>query len=307
MELGVQTMWGFAPSLELARWAETEGLAAFAVADHFLSGDEDRPAYDQITLLGAIARETESIRLATLVSPLTFRHPAVMLKAGVTLDEVSGGRFGLGVGTGWMESEHRRFGLDLPEWSERFERLEEALEYLRAALAPEPTGFEGSYYRLEEFRPRPLPGDLEIIVGGSGPRRTPALAGRYADEFNVVPSDEGTIAAKVERARRFAREAGRDPQAIRVSTAFPPLAGRTRSDYRAQIEAFARGRGGDRSPEDIERRFEALGIPHGTPDRLAEGLERLGREGVQRVYLQVAWLSVDEAKRAVEAFRAVGG
>lgn len=306
MEYAVQTMWGFAPSLQLATWAESRGLAAFSVADHFLAGDEDRPAYDQITLLGGIARETESIRLATLVSPITFRHPAVMLKAAATLDEMSGGRFSLGVGAGWMESEHQRFGLELPEWSERFDRLEEALGYLRAALAPEPVPFEGRYYRLEDFGPRPIPSHLEIVVGGSGLRRTPELAGRFADEFNVSPSDSGTLVERVERARRFAEDAGRDPDALRISMAFPPLAGRTESEYRDRLGFFASLRGGERSPEEMEERFDALGIPHGTPDRLAEGLDRLGEQGVSRIYLQVAWLSVDESTAAVEAFLGSG-
>ncbi|MFO7549685.1 MAG: LLM class flavin-dependent oxidoreductase [Acidimicrobiia bacterium] len=297
----MQTLWGYPASLELARWAEDEGLAAFAVADHYLLGDTDEPAYDQLTLLGGIARETERIRLVTLVSPVTFRHPAVMLKVAVTLDEMSGGRFALGVGTGWMESEHRRFGLDLPGWDERFDRLEDALGYLRAALVPEPTAYEGRYYRLEAFGPRPLPTGLELVVGGSGARRTPELAGHFADEYNVFPSEHGSVSEKVEAARRAAETAGRDPDGLRISVAFPALAGRTDSEFRSNLAEVAARR--NAGPDDLVSRFEKLGIPLGPPSRLAEGVDRLQGQGVERVYLQVGALSVETAKTAVEAFR----
>ena len=304
MEYAVQTMRGFADSLALARWAEDEGLAAFAVADHYLFGESDGPAYDQLTLLGGIARETDRIRLVSLVSPITFRHPAVMLKVAVTLDELSGGRFGLGVGTGWMELEHERFGLDFPGWEERFDRLEEALGYLHAALSPEPAGFDGSHYRLEAFGPRPLPAGLEIVVGGSGPRRTPELAGRYADEFNVFPSATGTIEEKVRTAREAAASAGRDPADLRISTAFPPLVGRSEAEYRERLEAEASSRG--LTAGELESRYAGPGIPHGHGDELAAGVARLAGDGVTRIYLQVARMPLAEAQAAVEAFRVVG-
>jgi alkanesulfonate monooxygenase SsuD/methylene tetrahydromethanopterin reductase-like flavin-dependent oxidoreductase (luciferase family) len=302
IELGVQTARGYSASLELARWAESEDLAAFAVADHVLAGQgRTEPAYDQLTLLGGIARETERIRLASLVSPITFRHPALMLKAAVTLDEMSGGRFSLGVGTGWWEDEHRAFGIHLPGWGERFERLEQALSYLQAGLAGAPTGFEGTYYRLEAFGPRPLPTGLELVVGGSGARRTPDLAGRFADEYNVFPSERGTIAEKVESARRVARDAGRDDARIRISTAFPPLTGRTETEFRSNLEEAASRRGV--SPEDLSTRFERLGIPIGPPARLTNGVARLQNQGVERIYLQVAGMTLGDVKAAVEAFR----
>ncbi len=158
MEICVQTMSGYDHTLGVARWCEANGVPALAVADHYLSGPSlDSEAFDQLVILGGIARETSSLELSTLVSPLTFRHPAVHLKGAVTLDSMSGGRFTLGIGTGWMEQEHEAFGIDLPEMGERFDRLEETLAYVRAALAEEPTGFEGTYYRLAEFVPQPRP------------------------------------------------------------------------------------------------------------------------------------------------------
>src|SRR5690606_7534909 len=148
------------------------------------------------------------------VSPLTFRHPAVHLKAGVTLDHMTGGRFSLGVGTGWMELEHESFGLELHPLGERFDRLEETLQYIRAGIGESGSGFTGTHYRLAAFTPRPVPVNLRLVVGGGGPTRTPQLAGRFADEFNAFPS-AAEFAGRIETCREAARAAGRDPTTIR--------------------------------------------------------------------------------------------
>ena len=124
--------------LDTARWAEDHGLAAFARSDHYYWSGEPTDANDAFTTFGGIARETSRIGLVVLVSPLTFRHPAVIAKAAASLDEMSDGRFDLGIGTGWMELEHEVFGLPFPDWSERFARLEEALPYVQAAHAQDP-------------------------------------------------------------------------------------------------------------------------------------------------------------------------
>ena len=122
--------------LEVARWAEAEGLVSFARCDHYLSGDDPTPdATDAFAVLAGLARDTTDIRLCVLVSPVTFRHPAVIAKNAVTIDQMSGGRFDLGVGTGWMELEHVNLGLPFPDWKERWIRFEDALNSLAAALA----------------------------------------------------------------------------------------------------------------------------------------------------------------------------
>ncbi|MDJ0792379.1 MAG: LLM class flavin-dependent oxidoreductase, partial [Acidimicrobiia bacterium] len=152
MELGLfvepQVGGSYRELVNLAQWAESQGLDVFARSDHYLNGDESADTTDALAALAGVAVETSSIRLSTLVSPLTFRHPAVMAKSATTIDEISGGRFTLGVGTGWMESEHLAFGLDLPPMAERFERLEESLQYLRTAFEGGGT-FRGDHYSLE--------------------------------------------------------------------------------------------------------------------------------------------------------------
>lgn len=304
MEIAVQTMAGYDDTLRLARWCEANGVAALAVADHYLGGtDLESPALDQLVMLGGIARETTTLELVTLVSPLTFRHPAVHLKAAVTLDEMSGGRFSLGIGTGWMEEEHNAFGLELYPTSQGFERLEETLRYLRAATSGAGEGFEGRHYRLAGFTPLPSPSNLRLVVGGVGARRTPRLAGRYADELNLA-SSESPCSLRAERGRQAAEEAGRDPSDLRISAAFPAFFGADEAGYRDTIERHAQAHNAD--VDEIENRLAALDIPSGPPDRFREGLSRLTDAGVDRVYLQVG-RGTDDAIDRLESLRSLVG
>jgi alkanesulfonate monooxygenase SsuD/methylene tetrahydromethanopterin reductase-like flavin-dependent oxidoreductase (luciferase family) len=198
------------------------------------------PVYDSFPLLAGLARETSRIRLSLLVSPITFRHPAVLAKNAVTIDAMSGGRFSLGVGTGWLEDEHALYGLPFPDRRERFDRMEEALAYLRATFAADAPGFAGTYYRLAPRAVRPLPsGGLHLVVGGMGPHRTPDMAGRYADEYNVYPAPPEEMSARIERARAAARAAGRDPGRLLISSSGAVLVGRDDGDYRERLGSLA--------------------------------------------------------------------
>jgi alkanesulfonate monooxygenase SsuD/methylene tetrahydromethanopterin reductase-like flavin-dependent oxidoreductase (luciferase family) len=287
--------------LAAARWAETAGMVSFARSDHYYSSRVPRPeATDALTTLAGLARETRSIRLCVLVTPITFRHPAVIAKAAATLDQMSGGRFDLGVGTGWMDLEHEAFGMPFPDWAERFSRLEEALAYLTAAFGGEHGSFHGVHYRLDaEARPRPS--GLRLIVGGSGRVRTPGLAGRYADEYNHFVAPAGEIAPKVDAMRRAAREAGRRPGGVRVSVMGPVYAGRTESEYREHLAHFASSRG--ISGEEAEQRLSGNGVPVGHPTRLAETFAALEEAGVDRFYLQ--WLDLGHLDRLDHLFEAI--
>ena len=297
VELAIQTMTDVAQSIELAQWAESQGLAAFAVADHYLRTEEDFRALDQMTVLAAVAARTESIQLATLVSPITFRHPAVLLKAGVTIDEISGGRFTLGLGAGWMEKEHDVFGFDFPPTRERLDRLEEALGYITAARDGNEQGFHGRWYHLAPGpAPQPRGERMRLAVGGSGPARTPELAGTYADEFNVFPSRH-PMEARIAAARRAAVDAVRDPDTILFSTAFPLMVGEDRADLDRRVEEVAAARGVE--PERIRERWPQSGIPVATRDQYLEELSRLEEIGISRVYIQVAFDSPDKVRRLV--------
>lgn len=299
MEIAVQVMTTYPDTLRMARWCEAHGVAALAVADHYLSGTRlDSPALDQLVVMGGIARETQQIELCTLVSPLTFRHPAVHLKAGVTLDELSGGRFTLGLGAGWAQEEHDAFGLELYPMAERFDRLHETLAYVRAALDGGGTGFSGRFYQLVDgFVPQPRPANLRIVTGGGGAAKTPDLAGRFADEFNVFPSDV-PMAERIRRARAAWTDAGRVGE-LYVSTAFPGVAGADRSEVDGVLARIADRF--DRNPEQVRESYEAMGIPMGEPRAIGEAIEALASIGIARIYLQAGG-AIDAAKRQIELF-----
>lgn len=282
--------------LDGARWAEANGLVAFARSDHYY-WREPKAATDAFTTLGGLARETTDIELVVLVSPLTFRHPAVIAKSAATIDEMSGGRLGLGVGTGWMEAEHEAFGLPFPDWSERFERLEEALPYLHAALRDDHARFEGDHYSIDA-EVRPLARDTSIIVGGSGPKRTPRLAARWADEYNTFVAAPDDIAPKVDVLRSAAAEFGRDPDAIRVSVMGGCLVGSDRADYAERLAQEAAER--DLAPDELAARFVERGMIHGTPEQAHEQIAALEGIGVERWYVQVVPHDIENVRRSIE-------
>lgn len=293
--------------LELARFAEEAGLASFARSDHYLSTRTDPPpdATDAFATLAGLARETERVRLCVLVAPITWRHPPVLAKTAATIDLMSGGRLDLGVGTGWMEEEHQALGIPFHDWEGRFQRLEEALRYLRAAFGDGEAELEGEHYRLGPVDVRPKPAQrpsIPLIVGGQGPRRTPTLAGTYADEYNHFVTTPEELGPKAEVARRAAAEAGRDPDALRVTMMGPVLVGRDEADYRRRLEEAAADRG--RSPEEHEERWREAGIPIGTPAQVRETLDALTEAGVDTYYVQ--FLGTPSRAEVEPVFEALG-
>jgi alkanesulfonate monooxygenase SsuD/methylene tetrahydromethanopterin reductase-like flavin-dependent oxidoreductase (luciferase family) len=290
MEFALQTSGMYEPVLDHARWAVAMGFAAVALPDHYLASNDEEtaasiPVPDAFALLAGLARETTGIELSVLVSPITFRHPAVLLKSAVTIDAMSGGRFALGIGTGWLDIEHMVFGFPYPERTVRFEMLEEALRYVRAGLDAGGPGFAGAHYTLQPFPIRPVPDrPIPLIVGGIGARATPRLAGRYADEFNAYPAAPDVFATKVDAMRKSAVDSGRDPDAIRLSSAGALLSAPTEVEYLDELKRVAEESG---SPvEELEAYFEHLNTPRGSYEQVAEKLAELERAGVSRFYLQ---------------------
>lgn len=289
MEFALQGAGSYETLLGAAHWAEDRGLVCFAVPDHYvmsLSGTGP-PAYDAFVQLAGLARETSAIELSVLVSPITFRHPAVVAKSAFTIDALSGGRFSLGIGTGWLEVEHRIFGIPFPPLPERYARMEEGLAYVRALAAGD--AFEGEHYSLEagELEPRPSAG-FKVVVGGRGPRRTPLLAGRYADEYNVYPAEPDEMRARIDRARRAAAEAGRDPDALTISSAGAVLVGRDEADYEERL-ASAAAEGGI-TVEELEAHFAERNTPRGPAEAVRDQLVTMAGLGVSRFYLQTGGL-----------------
>lgn len=270
--------------LAAARWCERNDLVGLARSDHYYwSHDDPADATDAFATVAGLARDTEAIRLAVLVTPVTFRHPAVIAKMAATIDQMSGGRLDVGVGTGWNELEHDAFGIPFPERSQRYALLVETLDYLHAAFAEGRSTFEGDHHSLDADV-RPKPSGLGLIVGGSGRRRTPTLAGRHADEYNTFLTTPSQASPRIEIVREAAAAAGRDPDDIRISMMGQVFAAPDASTYRALIQRTARER--ELTVSELETRFEERGVPYGTPDRLGETLSALDAVGVELIYLQ---------------------
>lgn len=273
--------------LDLARFADRTGLAAFARSDHYATARlPGLHTLDAFATLAGLARETSRVELVVLVTPITFRHPAVIAKVAATLDEMSMGRFVLGIGTGWNEHEHARFGIPFPELPERFSRLEEALGYLSHALGRTGGAFRGTHYTLDAAAVEPQAPNLRIIVGGAGDRRTPRLAGIYGDEYNITLRPDSDIPLRIARARESAERAGRDPSALRFSVMCDVIIGATRADFERNLAREASGDPWNSTADEIEAHHRERGFPIGTAAEARHRLAELEALGMSRLYVQ---------------------
>jgi alkanesulfonate monooxygenase len=270
--------------LAVARTAEDLGFGAFFRSDHYLGmGTEGLPGpTDAWITLAGLARDTRTIRLGTLMTSATFRHPGPLAISVAQVDQMSGGRVELGIGAGWYEAEHTAYGIPFPGTRERFDRLEESLAVV-TGLWETPLGerfsFDGTHYRLADSPALPKPVQSPrppVLVGGKGKRRTPALAARYADEFNIP--FEGVEESKVlfERVRDACSAQGRDPSSLTCSNALVVCVGEREGQVARRAAAIGR--------EVAELRRNGLA---GTPDEVVDRIGRYAEAGSQRVYLQV--------------------
>ena len=248
----------------LATTAEAAGFEALFRSDHYMSL-EDVPgngSLDAWATLNALAALTSTIRLGTLVSPATFRHPSVLAREVVTADHVSGGRVELGLGAGWHEGEHAAFGFPFDSTRERFDRLAEQMEIVHRSWADEPFDFQGRFYALEGANPLPKAVQKphpHLIAGGSAKPRGAALAARWADEYNTVYATADECRERRERIAEACAEIGREPIPFSLMTHFAI----------------------DGDPADY-----APGVLVGSLTDIASRLERLSEAGVERVMLQ---------------------
>ncbi|PXY27229.1 LLM class F420-dependent oxidoreductase [Prauserella muralis] len=276
--------------LAVAKATEDNGFDAFFRSDHFLKMGSvsglPGPTDAWITLAG-LARETSRIRLGTLVTAATFRHPSVLAISVAQVDHMSGGRVELGLGSGWFADEHTAYGIPMPELKERFELYAEQLAIV-TGLWETPEGqtfsFEGTHYTLTDSPALPKPAQRPrppVIIGGQGKKRTPELAARFADEFNLPFTDPDTAVAQYERVEVAARAEGRDPKEIIRSAALVVAVGRDEAEFTRRAEAIGR------QPNELRQNGLA-----GTP---AEVVDRIGHwrqhTDVSRLYLQVLDLS----------------
>jgi len=234
----------------LATTAEEAGFEALFRSDHYeaLQGPPNRGSLDAWSTINALAALTSTIKLGTLVSPVTFRHPSVLARSVVTADHVSQGRVELGIGAGWHEGEHRSFGFPFDTTRDRFDRLGEQIEIVHRSWHDEPFDFEGRFYRLEQADAQPKPVQKphpNLILGGSAAPRGAALAARWADEYNTVFPTAEQARERRERIAAACADAGRDPIT-----------------------------------------FSAMIKLEGSPDELIDQLRSLAEAGVERVMLQ---------------------
>lgn len=287
--------------LAVARAAEAGGFEAFFRSDHLLAmGGDGRPGPTEAwTSLAGLARETERIRLGTLVSSATFRLPGVLAVTVAQVDAMSGGRVELGLGTGWYDAEHTAYGVPFPPLGERFDRLAEQLEII-TGLWRTPLGqrfsFRGSHYQLEDCPALPKPVQQPrppVIVGGGGARRTPALAARFADEFNHPFAALEDTKSQFAAVRAACDQAGRDPATLTLSVAQTVCCGRDRAELRRRAAAIGR---------DLDTLTDRAVA--GTPAEVVDQLARYGEVGAQRAYLQVLDLrDLDHVGLLAEAVR----
>lgn len=266
------------------------GFSAFFRSDHLLTmgGDGLPGPSESLVNLGALAAQVPDLRFGTLVASATFRHPAMLAIAAAQVDDISGGRLELGLGSGWYEAEHRAYGIDFgASFGERFDRLTEQLEIL-TGLWSTPIGqtfsHAGEHYTLDGAPGLPKPVQtgpdgtpkVPIIIGGGGPKRTPALVARFADEYNSGFVDLEETVERFERVRAACRRVGRDPDTLVYSSANWVCCGRNDAEVRRRADAL----GADAAR--LVREPMA-----GTSAELVDRLGRWADAGVQRVYLQV--------------------
>jgi F420-dependent oxidoreductase-like protein len=274
----------------LAGACEENGVGTMFRSDHYLSV-EDRPergALDAWATIAALAAVTETLRLGTMVSPATFRHPAALAKMVVTADHISGGRVELGLGAGWWDREHEVYGFELPPIGPRIDALEEQLQVVLGHWGPGPFNFKGEYYSAVDLDAQPKPVQSPhppLILGGSGGKRSLRLAAKYADEYNVV-------VATVEQVREIragldaACEAeGRDPASLPLSTMTGWMVGADRDELRQRAARLSEWNGGDGDGDAFLAALPESTI-QGTVEEAVERLQELEEAGLSRVMCQ---------------------
>ena len=279
----------YADQLAVARAAEALGYSAFFRSDHYvaLSGDGLPGPTDSWVTLAAIARETSSIRLGTMVTAATFRHPGPLAISVAQVDEMSSGRVELGIGAGWFEAEHRAYAIPFPPLGERFDRLTEQLRII-TGLWTTPVGntfdYSGRHYTVAESPALPKPVQSPhppIIIGGAGAKRTPALAAAFAAEFNLPFAPADALKAQYDRVAAALTDAGRAPDSLTYSAAFVLCAGRDDAEIARRADAIGR------EVDELRKNSPVAG----TPAEIADKLGTFASIGVQRVYLQLLDMS----------------
>lgn len=270
--------------LAVTQRAERLGFGAFFRSDHYVAmgdGDGLPGPTDAWVTLGALARETSTIRLGTLVTSATFRLPGPLAISVAQVDQMSNGRVELGLGAGWFDEEHAAYGIPFPDLGERFDRLEEQMAVITGLWSTKVGStfdHDGAHYPISNSPalPEPVQSPIPVIVGGGGPTRTPALAARYATEFNTPFVSLDFFTEQTDRVRAACVAIDRDPASLTYSAALVVCVGQDEAEFVERAEAIGR------EPDELRENGVA-----GTPDQVRATLERWRAAGAERVHLQV--------------------
>ncbi|MEP7040560.1 MAG: TIGR03560 family F420-dependent LLM class oxidoreductase [Chloroflexota bacterium] len=279
--------------LALAGTAESAGLEAFFRSDHYASfpGAAGLPTTDAWATLAGLARDTSTIRLGSLVSPVTFRIAGAFAKQVATVDEMSGGRVEVGMGAGWNEEDHAQLGIPFPPLKERYDRLEESLAIVHGLWTqPDGWSYPGAIWQVSDalFRPRPEDAGRRhptLILGGEGGPRMARLVATYADEFNRTSASPSNVREAYARVRAACSTAGRDPDSVILSAMVGVLVADSESEMRDRLRQQVSVVGSSSSADEWLAERQGRWIM-GTPDQARERIEDFAAAGVQRLMLQ---------------------
>ncbi len=262
---------------------EDLGFAGIYRSDHFTNGNT--PDFDSLELwvsLVWVADNTQRIDFGQLVSPVSFRHPVWLARQGYQIDDLSGGRFTLGVGAGWQDREHNMFGFPLLSVKERLDRLEEGMQVITGLIrSNEPVSFQGEYYSLQDAHLLPKPRrKTPILIGGNGKNRILPMVARYADEWNGTSMHTTVLKERLELLDQYCEENNRSPSEVKRSMMTGLIFGRDDAEMKSKSEG-----------RDINA-IRERGMIVGTPSQVQDQLGELAETGIYRVMLQ--WLDLDD-------------
>ena len=273
----------------IARACESSGVGTLFRSDHYLSVEDkrERGSLDAWATLAALAAITEKLRLGTMVSPATFRHPSVFAKSAVTVDQISGGRCEPGLGAGWWEREHDAYGFELPELGPRMDAFEEQLEIATKQWADGSFTFAGEHFELDglDAQPKPVQRPMPLVIGGSGGPRSLRIAAQWASEYNTVfagPDKLRELRAKIDAA---CEKQGRDPATLPLSVMTGWIVGETREEVVDRAGRLAEWRSAGTVGEAFLAEADDAWIT-GTVEEAAEQLHALHEAGCTRVMAQ---------------------
>jgi F420-dependent oxidoreductase-like protein len=278
---GVASDQVFEKLVEIATTAEASGFSSISLMDHLHQigpvGPPENWMFDGNTMLAALAARTSKVTLGTLVGGVTYRNPSLLAKITTTLDIISGGRAWFGIGAAWFEAEHQAYGFDFPSLGRRFEYLEECLQIVRKMFTEEQASFTGEYYRVEEAynNPKPIRGDIPILIGGSGEKKTLRMVAQYADGCNLFAPDPAKARHLLDVLEGHCERLGRDPGEITKTAMGGFVIAPTKEAAEAKMKGFV-----EAGLMPAARAEMTLAADPDTVGEIAAGFKAVGIEGM---------------------------